>query len=605
MNKYEILGVVGEGAYGVVLKCRNRETNEILAIKKFKETEDDELVRKNIQREVKMLKTLKHKNIVGLVEAFKRKGRIYLVFEYVEKNLLEVLEEKPSGLDPEFIRRIIYQLLKALDHCHKHNIIHRDIKPENLLVNSDGTLKLCDFGFARHMPPKQNEILTDYVATRWYRSPELLLSDPGYSFPVDNWAIACIMGELIDGQPLFPGENEIDQLYLIQKLLGPLTPDQKEMFIKNPRYVGLKFPEIPKPETIERRYLGKLSKKALTFMKGLLKMDPRERMNVQEAMAHPLFDGIRELYDDDNDHNSQSQHNKSIEKNQENQNIRSYGSKNNIDEKKNEDQDERDSQFEKKSQTIHHEQNQKNGIYAKLNKENNNQSQKILGKNYFSQNKLPPQYLQNSKMMQNTVYNYNIDKDDSSFTEANGNSKRNSNQFENTKNRLLYDSMSVQKPPKMGPAGSSLKKNQIDPKSSYNSTIGMSTLGISGGALPTINNHNKKFATNNEKGGSPSSHHSKMSFGSTQNYNKMYFQSPTNQINVSTGAAGANGMTASKLLNDINMQKIQNLNVIYNTNTYNYNNVQPVNQVGNAFINQNSQSKKSFGTGTMYKKKNY
>jgi len=90
-------------------------------------------------------------------------------------------------------------LLKALNHCHRHEIIHRDIKPENLLVNGDGTLKLCDFGFARHMPPKPNEILTDYVATRWYRSPELLLSDPKYSFPVDTWAVACIMAELIDG----------------------------------------------------------------------------------------------------------------------------------------------------------------------------------------------------------------------------------------------------------------------------------------------------------------------------------------------------------------------------------------------------------------------
>ena len=90
-------------------------------------------------------------------------------------------------------------MLKALNHCHRHDIIHRDIKPENLLVNGDGSLKLCDFGFARYMPPKENEVITDYVATRWYRSPELLLSDPNYSYQVDTWAVACIMGELIDG----------------------------------------------------------------------------------------------------------------------------------------------------------------------------------------------------------------------------------------------------------------------------------------------------------------------------------------------------------------------------------------------------------------------
>ena len=98
------------------------------------------------------------------------------------------------------------------------------------------------------------------------------------------------MGEMIDGQPLFPGENEIDQLYLIQKVLGPLTVDQKESFLKNPRFLGTKFPEITKPETIERRYLGKLSKKALSFMKSLLKMDPKERMTCSEAMKHPYFE---------------------------------------------------------------------------------------------------------------------------------------------------------------------------------------------------------------------------------------------------------------------------------------------------------------------------
>lgn len=136
--------------------------------------------------------------------------------------------------------------------------------------------------------------MTDYVATRWYRAPELLLSIQNYGKPVDLWAIACIMGELIDGQPLFPGENEIDQLYLIQKMLGPLPADQRELFLKNPRFLGMKFPEISKPETIERRYLGKLSKKALSFMKSLLRMEPSERLTSTEALEHPYFDGMRE-----------------------------------------------------------------------------------------------------------------------------------------------------------------------------------------------------------------------------------------------------------------------------------------------------------------------
>lgn len=112
------------------------------------------------------------------------------------------------------------------------------------------------------------------------------------------------MGELIDGQPLFPGENEIDQLYLIQKMLGPLTPEQKELFLKNPRFLGMKFPDLPKPETLERRYLGKLSKKALNFMKSLLRMDPKDRISLKEAIKHPYFDEVRHLFDNNNSNNN-------------------------------------------------------------------------------------------------------------------------------------------------------------------------------------------------------------------------------------------------------------------------------------------------------------
>jgi len=132
MNKYEVVGVVGEGAYGVVLKCQNKESGELVAIKKFKESEDDDIVRKTTLREVKMLRMLRQDNIVQLKEAFRRKGKLYLVFEFVDKNLLEVLEMFPTGLDPESVTLIVYQLVKAIEYCHAHDVIHRDIKPENL-----------------------------------------------------------------------------------------------------------------------------------------------------------------------------------------------------------------------------------------------------------------------------------------------------------------------------------------------------------------------------------------------------------------------------------------------------------------------------------------
>ncbi|OMJ72142.1 hypothetical protein SteCoe_29479 [Stentor coeruleus] len=287
MNKYEIICVIGEGAYGVVLKARNKETGEFVAVKKFKESEDDEAVRKTTIREVKVLRMLKHDNIVQLREAFRRQGKLYLVFEYVDRNLLEVLEQKPNGIEPEFIQQYIYQLCKAIDFCHSQSIIHRDIKPENLLVSKTHSLKLCDFGFARQLTTQIT--MTDYVATRWYRAPELLVGC-NYNTPVDIWAIGCIMGELIDGQPLFPGESEIDQLYCIQKIMGPLIPEHKEAFMKNPHFLGLRFPEITKFETLEKRYLGKIGKIGLSFIKSLLAMNPDDRPTASQALNHPYFD---------------------------------------------------------------------------------------------------------------------------------------------------------------------------------------------------------------------------------------------------------------------------------------------------------------------------
>ena len=291
-KKYEVLGVVGEGAYGIVYKCRNKETNKYVAVKKFKETED-ELVQKTMKRELKMLQQLKHENIVDFQESFIHKGNLFLVFEYVEKNLLEVLEESPDGLPPKLIKSFVFQMCKALFYMHKNNMIHRDIKPENLLINENLDLKLCDFGFARKVKlnQKNNNInqMTDYVATRWYRSPELLLSGGIYGPDVDYWAVGCIMGELADGNPIFPGENETDQINCIIKVLGNLPDELVDMFYKNPIYDGKELLRVSKPETLERRYNGKLGPTAIDFMKGLLELDPRKRLNDETVFKHKYF----------------------------------------------------------------------------------------------------------------------------------------------------------------------------------------------------------------------------------------------------------------------------------------------------------------------------
>uniref|UniRef100_A0A3Q3JHU8 Cyclin-dependent kinase-like 5 n=1 Tax=Monopterus albus TaxID=43700 RepID=A0A3Q3JHU8_MONAL len=293
MNKFEVLGIVGEGAYGVVLKCRHKETNELVAIKKFKDSEENEEVKETTLRELKMLRTLKQENIVELKEAFRRRGKLYLVFEYVERNMLELLEELPTGAPPDKVCIYIYQLIKAINWCHKNEIVHRDIKPENLLISSEDVLKLCDFGFARNLSEGTDANYTEYVATRWYRSPELLLGAP-YGKAVDMWSVGCILGELSDGQPLFPGESEIDQLFTIQKVLGPLPAEQMKLFYNNPRFHGIRFPSVTHPQTLERRYQGILSGLMLDLMKNLLLLNPTERFLTEQSLNHPAFQPLRQ-----------------------------------------------------------------------------------------------------------------------------------------------------------------------------------------------------------------------------------------------------------------------------------------------------------------------
>jgi cyclin-dependent kinase-like len=154
-------------------------------------------------------------------------------------------------------------------------------------------LKLCDFGFARKivLDDKNNNIdaMTDYVATRWYRSPELLLSNGIYGPEVDYWAIGCIMGELADGNPMFPGENEVDQIDCIIKVLGNLPPDLVNMFYENPIYEGKELLKVNRPESLERRYRGKLGPTAIDFLKGLLQLDPNKRINDETVFKHKYF----------------------------------------------------------------------------------------------------------------------------------------------------------------------------------------------------------------------------------------------------------------------------------------------------------------------------
>jgi len=288
MNKYDELGVAGEGAYGVVLKCKDKATGELVAIKKFRELdEDDEEAKRFTQREVKILKSLKHEHIIQMKEVFRKKGVLHLVFEYVDRCLLDLLEASPSGLGAE-TKSLTRQLTKALEHCHGHNIIHRDLKPDNLLISSaDRCLKLCDFGSARKLgSAPSSAVLTDYVATRWYRAPELLVRSNDYDKAADVWALGCVMVEMTTGRPLFAGKSDIDQLHLIHKALGPLTAHQMRncMELSNAREIN--FPAGAAPVGTLRKWYGNaMPAEQLQLLECLIVIDPGIRYTAKAALA--------------------------------------------------------------------------------------------------------------------------------------------------------------------------------------------------------------------------------------------------------------------------------------------------------------------------------
>ncbi|XP_066980329.1 LOW QUALITY PROTEIN: cyclin-dependent kinase-like 3 [Macrobrachium rosenbergii] len=295
MERYESLGIVGEGSYGIVLRCRHKETGQTVAIKKFLESEDDHTVKKIALREVRMLKKLRHENLVNLIEFFRRKRRLYLVFEYVDHTILDELESSETGLEESKARAHIFQVLRGIAFCHQNQIIHRDIKPENVLVSRLGVVKLCDFGFARLLAGP-GESCTDYVATRWYRAPELLVGDTRYGREVDIWACGCLLSEMLTGEPLFPGESDIDQLFHIIQTLGELSTSHRQLMERNPMLAGLKLPAAASTPLMGS--FPSWSSRAHSFVAACLCLEPTARPHAQSLLSHDFFihDGFPEAF---------------------------------------------------------------------------------------------------------------------------------------------------------------------------------------------------------------------------------------------------------------------------------------------------------------------
>ncbi|XP_027343887.1 mitogen-activated protein kinase 9-like [Abrus precatorius] len=297
-SQYQIQEVVGKGSYGVVGSAIDTHTGEKVAIKKINDVFEHVSDATRILREIKLLRLLRHPDIVEIKHIMLPPSRrefrdIYVVFELMESDLHQVIKAN-DDLTPEHHQFFLYQLLRGLKYIHTANVFHRDLKPKNILANADCKLKICDFGLARvSFNDAPSAIFwTDYVATRWYRAPELCGSFfSKYTPAIDIWSIGCIFAEMLTGKPLFPGKNVVHQLDLMTDLLGTPPPESISR-IRNEK---------------ARRYLNNMRKKqpvplsqkfpnadplALHLLERLLAFDPKDRPTAEEALADPYFHGL-------------------------------------------------------------------------------------------------------------------------------------------------------------------------------------------------------------------------------------------------------------------------------------------------------------------------
>ncbi|XP_031494580.1 mitogen-activated protein kinase 15 [Nymphaea colorata] len=300
-NRYKIEEVIGKGSYGVVCSAYDTHTGEKVAIKKINDIFEHVSDATRILREIKLLRLLRHPDIVEIKHILLPPSRrefkdIYVVFELMESDLHQVIKAN-DDLTPEHYRFFLYQLLRGLKYIHSANVFHRDLKPKNILANADCKLKICDFGLARVAFNDTPTAIfwTDYVATRWYRAPELCGSFfSKYTPAIDIWSIGCIFAEVLTGKPLFPGKNVVHQLDLMTDLLGTPSADAiaRVRNEKARRYLGSMRRKKPIPFTQKFPNVDPL---ALHLLERMLAFEPKDRPTAEEALADPYFRGLAKV----------------------------------------------------------------------------------------------------------------------------------------------------------------------------------------------------------------------------------------------------------------------------------------------------------------------
>ncbi|XP_027682472.1 serine/threonine-protein kinase MAK isoform X1 [Chelonia mydas] len=284
MNRYTTMKQLGDGTYGSVLMGKSNESGELVAIKRMKRKfySWDECM--NL-REVKSLKKLNHANVIKLKEVIRENDHLYFVFEYMKENLYQLMKDRNKLFPESVIRNIMYQILQGLAFIHKHGFFHRDMKPENLLCMGPELVKIADFGLAREL--RSQPPYTDYVSTRWYRAPEVLLRSSVYSSPIDIWAVGSIMAELYTLRPLFPGTSEVDEIFKICQVLGtPKKSDWPEGY-QLASAMNFRFPQCIPMHL--KTLIPNASNEAIQLMTDMLNWDPKKRPTASQALKYPYF----------------------------------------------------------------------------------------------------------------------------------------------------------------------------------------------------------------------------------------------------------------------------------------------------------------------------
>jgi mitogen-activated protein kinase 1/3 len=318
-ERYEYIKQIGVGAYGVVISCYDKKTNRNVAIKKVGNAFEDLIDAKRIVREIKLLRFFKHDNIVSLIDIQKPPKRtgfedIYIITDLMETDLHRVIYSRQELTD-DHIQYFIYQILRGVLYMHSANIIHRDLKPANILANKNCDLKICDLGLGRaevydydekkvsKKPKKkakgdesdseEDPELTEYVITRWYRAPEVILCPSHYAKAVDIWSVGCIFAELLGRQPLFPGDHYLDQIQKIIAVTG--TPKMEELdFIQKKEAKEFFLKLVKRTKLTWTSLFPNANPIALDLLEKMLTFNPKKRYTVDQCISHPYFEGLHD-----------------------------------------------------------------------------------------------------------------------------------------------------------------------------------------------------------------------------------------------------------------------------------------------------------------------